>query len=210
MNTVALLVMARMALAWIWVFGGKTPLARRVIMDLGSCSSWKKNTISTLAPHFGVKLERRAPRHTSMGIVTASLGCPPPPVFLSSSLLFSDGVEREGSAPDANPTAAEDDVGLRGCTASGVCARPGGGRLGGGIEVSMVGFARPGDGVGIGVADEPSSIGANLTAEAEGSPLRAWSLLRDDIVRLLGRASQVGGGGGGGGGRWSAHSSREC
>lgn len=39
MKTVALLVMARMALAWICVLGGRTPLARRVMMDFGSCSS---------------------------------------------------------------------------------------------------------------------------------------------------------------------------
>jgi hypothetical protein len=38
-NTVALLVSARMALACIWVLGGSTPLARRVMMDLGSVRS---------------------------------------------------------------------------------------------------------------------------------------------------------------------------
>lgn len=130
------------------------------------------------------------PRHTSMGIVTASLGCPPPVVFLSSSLLFSDGVDCEGSVPGARPPcAAADDVVLGRCTASGVCARPGGGRLGGGMDVSMVGFARPGDGCGMEVAaGEPSSMGANLAAEAaagaEASLLRAESLLRDDMVRV--------------------------
>lgn len=35
MNTVAAFVMASIALAWICVFGGKTPLANRVMMDLG-------------------------------------------------------------------------------------------------------------------------------------------------------------------------------
>jgi len=39
MKTLALLVMARMALAWICVLGGSTPLARRVIIDLGSVRS---------------------------------------------------------------------------------------------------------------------------------------------------------------------------
>lgn len=39
MNTVALLVRARMALAWICVLGGRTPLAKRVMMDLGSVRS---------------------------------------------------------------------------------------------------------------------------------------------------------------------------
>jgi hypothetical protein len=38
-NTVALLLRARMALAWIWVFGGRTPLAKRVIIDLGRLRS---------------------------------------------------------------------------------------------------------------------------------------------------------------------------
>lgn len=40
MNTLALLVMARMALAWIWVLGGSMPLARRVMMDLGKFRSY--------------------------------------------------------------------------------------------------------------------------------------------------------------------------
>jgi hypothetical protein len=39
MNTVALLVSARMALACICVLGGSTPFARRVMMDLGSVRS---------------------------------------------------------------------------------------------------------------------------------------------------------------------------
>lgn len=119
-----------------------------------------------------------------MGIVTASLGCPPPPVFFSSSLLFSDGVDCEGSPPDACPAAADDDVGLRGCTASGVWERPGGGRLGGGIEVSMEGFASPGDGAGMVEAAGESFMGANLADEAEASLLRAESLLRDDMARI--------------------------
>lgn len=38
-NTTALLLRARMALAWIWVLGGRTPLARRVMMDLGRVRS---------------------------------------------------------------------------------------------------------------------------------------------------------------------------
>lgn len=185
-NTVALLVMASMALAWIWVFGGKTPFARRVIMDLGSCSSCARfqRRQHTGASFSWARPGRRAPRRTSIGIVTASLGCPPPPVFFSSSLLFSDGVDCEWSAPDACPAAADDDVGLRGWTASGVCARPGGGRLGGGIEVSIEGFASPGDGVGIAEATGEASIGANLADEAEASLLRAESLLRDDMVRI--------------------------
>ncbi len=39
-NTLALLVMAIMALPCIWVLGGRTPLARRVMMDLGRLRSW--------------------------------------------------------------------------------------------------------------------------------------------------------------------------
>ncbi len=39
MKTVALLVSARIALAWICVFGGSTPLAKRVMIDLGSTNS---------------------------------------------------------------------------------------------------------------------------------------------------------------------------
>lgn len=39
MNTVALLLMARMALAWICVLGGNTPFASLVIIDLGSVRS---------------------------------------------------------------------------------------------------------------------------------------------------------------------------
>ena len=139
-----------------------------------------------------------------MGIVTASLGWPPPPVFLSSSLLFSDGVDCEGSAPDASPAAAaaaadaDDDVGLWGCTASGVWARLGGGRLGGGIEVSIEGFASPGDGVGMVEAAGEPSMGVNLAAEAEASLLRAESLLRDDMVRVNADVlSRLLGGGGG-------------
>jgi len=38
-NTVALLDNARIALACIWVFGGRTPLASLVMMDLGSVRS---------------------------------------------------------------------------------------------------------------------------------------------------------------------------
>jgi hypothetical protein len=41
MKTVALLFSAMMALAWICVFGGSTPLASRAMMDFGkvrSCS----------------------------------------------------------------------------------------------------------------------------------------------------------------------------
>lgn len=41
MNTVALLLMARMAFACICVLGGRTPFARRVIIDLGSVRSWR-------------------------------------------------------------------------------------------------------------------------------------------------------------------------
>lgn len=123
----------------------------------------------------------RGHRRTSMGIVIASLGCPPPPVFFSSVLLFSDGVDCEGSAC---PATADDEVGLEGCTASGVWARPGGGRLGGGIDVSMEGFASPGDGAGMVVegAGEPS-MGAKRAAEDDGSLLREASLFRDDMAR---------------------------
>lgn len=39
MNTVALLLSARIALAWICVLGGSTPLARRVMIDLGRLRS---------------------------------------------------------------------------------------------------------------------------------------------------------------------------
>lgn len=42
MNTVALLLMATMAFPWICVFGGRTPLARRVRMDLGRLRSCKQ------------------------------------------------------------------------------------------------------------------------------------------------------------------------
>lgn len=41
MKTIALLLMARMAFAWIWVLGGRTPLARRVMMDLGRLRSYQ-------------------------------------------------------------------------------------------------------------------------------------------------------------------------
>lgn len=72
---------------------------------------------------------------------------------------------------------------------SGVWEVPGGGKLGGGIEVSMVGSASAGDGAGAasGVtgAGDTSSMGANLATEAETSLLRAWSLLRDGIVGQL-------------------------
>lgn len=121
-----------------------------------------------------------------MGIVTASFGCPPPG-FFSSSLLFSDGVDREAPAANEGSEAAEPDLG--GTTASGVWTSPGGGRLGGGIDVSMAGLARPaGDGaggeavggaavVGAGVgAGESSSMGANVATEVVAS------LLRDGMV----------------------------
>lgn len=39
MKTVVLLLKARMALPWICVFGGNTPLASLVMMDLGRVSS---------------------------------------------------------------------------------------------------------------------------------------------------------------------------
>lgn len=147
-----------------------------------------------------------------MGMVTASFGWPPPPVFFSSSLLFSEGVDCEWSAPGACPAAAaDDDEGLRGCTASGVWAGPGGGRLGGGIEVSMEGFASPGDGDGMVEAAGEPSMGANLAVEAVASPLRAESLLRDDIVRAR-RARCRGclfGGGCGGGARNGRHARDE-
>lgn len=39
MKTVAPLLIARMALAWICVLGGKTPFARRVMIDLGKLRS---------------------------------------------------------------------------------------------------------------------------------------------------------------------------
>lgn len=128
-----------------------------------------------------------------MGTVTASLGWPPPD-FFSSSLLFSDGVDCEGPAVNEGNEAAEPALG--GMTASGVCASPGGGRLGGGIDVSMAGLARPagdgaggepaggaiaGTGAGVG-AGEPSSMGAKVATEVEASLLRAGSLLRDGIV----------------------------
>lgn len=102
--------------------------------------------------------------------------------------------------------AAEADPGLGGMTASGVWASPGGGRLGGGMEVSMAGLARPAGegaggeaavvacgavavaragagaaGVGAG-AGESSCMGAKVATEVEASLLRAGSLLRDGIV----------------------------
>jgi len=39
MKTVALLLMARMALAWICVFGGNTPFASLVMIDFGNVRS---------------------------------------------------------------------------------------------------------------------------------------------------------------------------
>ena len=42
MKTTALLLSARIALACICVLGGSTPLARRVMMDLGSVRSYTR------------------------------------------------------------------------------------------------------------------------------------------------------------------------
>lgn len=41
MKTVALLLMARTALAWICVLGGSTPFASLVMIDLGKLRSYK-------------------------------------------------------------------------------------------------------------------------------------------------------------------------
>ena len=49
MNTVALLLRASIALAWIWVLGGSTPLAKRVMMDFGRFRSYAWG-ISSLPP----------------------------------------------------------------------------------------------------------------------------------------------------------------
>ena len=48
MKTVALLLMARMAFAWIWVLASKTPFESLVMMDFGSARSYipKKHTVS--------------------------------------------------------------------------------------------------------------------------------------------------------------------
>lgn len=96
----------------------------------------------------------------------ASLGCPPGPLLPSSlSLPFSDGVLCDGPPLPPPPllpplpcggTDAEPGPGRCCWGASGVCAAvplplplaPGGGRLGGGMEVSMVGRARAGEGEG--------------------------------------------------------------
>lgn len=43
MNTVALFVSARIALACICVFDGNTPLAKRVMMDFGSVRSYRSH-----------------------------------------------------------------------------------------------------------------------------------------------------------------------
>lgn len=73
---------------------------------------------------------------------------------------------------------------------------PGGGRLGGGIDVSMVGSARAGDGAwaatGVAGAGDRLSMGANRATEAAAveaaSLLRpcCWSLLRDGMVLVFG------------------------
>jgi len=46
MKTIALLLIAWIAVAWICVLAGKTPLARRVIIDFGSCRSWAAASVS--------------------------------------------------------------------------------------------------------------------------------------------------------------------
>lgn len=95
-------------------------------------------------------------------------------------------------APTGGTEAADPEFGLgrAGMISIGVCEVPGGGKLGGGIDVSMVGSASAGDGAGAGAATgvvgagDTLSMGANLATEAEASLLRAWSLLRDGIARL--------------------------
>lgn len=151
---------------------------------------------------------------TSMGTVTASLGWPPGPLLPPSSLslpLSDDGVVCDGAPPTEGTDAADPEPGLVDwkATASGVCADPGGGKLGGGIDVSMVGRARAGDGagdgpeacgvgagacigagVGVGVCvggaagvGALSSIGANLASVAvEALLLRVGSLLRAGMM----------------------------
>lgn len=218
MNTVALLVMARIALAWICVFGGNTPLARRVMMDFGSCNSYiytkKKKGRPSLAKTGRQVCLCRFPAceqmlripivRTSMGIVMASLGCPPGPALPSSlSLPLSDGVVCEKALPArAEPTAEPG----RGAKAAALLAAsgpaPGGGRLGGGIEVgSMVGRARADDGP---AAAAPRPGGA---ARPVGACMAKGLLL---LLLLMsgggGGAALRGGGGRASGGGWGPSS----
>lgn len=172
------------------------------MIDFGSCNSCISELVSKCAI---IRMLVGRLFHTSIGMVMASFGWPPGPVFPSSfSLLFSDGVVCEGALPprpSGNVAAAEPGLGAK-ATASGVCAEPGGGKLGGGMEVgSMVGRARAGD------ADAPaakppgadmgacmardwaaggggrlSSMGANLAVEEDASLRRDASLLRGGIM----------------------------
>lgn len=106
------------------MFGGKTPLANRVMIDRGNCNS-------------------------SIGIVIASFGWPPGPVFPSSFSFPFSPPACAGEADDPAATVGVDAAAVlgRNTTASAAEAAPGGGgsvgggRLGGGIEVSMLGRA---------------------------------------------------------------------
>lgn len=145
-----------------------------------------------------------------MGMVIASLGWPPGPLFPPSSLSlpFSDGVECAGAPPPpaGGCTDAAAEPGLAwNAAGSGVWEEPGGGgklgggKLGGGIEGSMVGRPSAGAGPGMSVwcwccigstAGGSSSMGANLATEAEAEA----SLFRDGMVREWGaiRAAENG------------------
>lgn len=101
MNTVAPLVSARIALACIWVLGGNTPFARRVMMDLGRVRSYI-TVLLVLHRIWQIMVVSRNV-HTSMVRLSLSFS-----LFLSFSLSFlSEGCDcAAGVEPDTEGSAA--------------------------------------------------------------------------------------------------------
>ena len=166
MKTLALLVMARMALAWICVLGGSTPFARRVMIDLGSvrscrwmpsCQQLEKQNPECPGPpdplvflsFFPSSSTAWKPKsghatHPHTSIVTG-----PPSLSLSLSFLSADA---------GWPDTADDSEGAASEEAG--CGIAGGARA---LAIGVVGF-------------KPSSTGVKCACEA--------SLLRGDIASL--------------------------
>lgn len=101
MNTVAPLVSARMALACIWVLGGSTPFARRVMMDLGRVRSYI--TVLSVLHRVWQTMVGGRDIHTSMVRLSLSFS-----LFFSFSLSFlSEGCDcAAGVEPETEGSAA--------------------------------------------------------------------------------------------------------
>lgn len=104
MNTVAPLLIARIAFAWIWVLGGRTPFANRVMIDLGRLRSLCGSPVSVKSCYrwpfargsLGVGMFLAIPQSLSHPCYHSL--CPPPCPCPSSPPRMALAARRSGRA----------------------------------------------------------------------------------------------------------------